>query len=107
MDICRGLDYAFQRGISHKDLKASNVLISSLGQAKLLDFGLAGTDPNSSDAELAKSGKSARSIMRHWSVAQACARTTCAATSSFSGCIFYNMLSGKPALEEMQDRLRG
>ena len=46
IDICRGLDYAFKRGISHRDLKASNVLISSLGQAKLLDFGLAGIDPN-------------------------------------------------------------
>ena len=44
LDICRGLDYAFKRGISHCDLKASNVLVSSLGQAKLLDFGLAGAD---------------------------------------------------------------
>ena len=105
IDICRGLDYAFQRGISHRDLKASNVLISSLGQAKLLDFGLAGADPNSSDAELAKL-ENPRTIDY-----AALERTTGVRKDDlrsdifFLGCIYYHMLSGKPALEETPDRL--
>jgi eukaryotic-like serine/threonine-protein kinase len=104
IDICRGLDYAFKRGISHRDLKASNVLVSSLGQAKLLDFGLAGIDPNSSDAELANVSND-RTIDY-----AALERTTGVRKDDqrsdifFLGCILYHMLSGKPALEEVPDR---
>ena len=48
-----GLEYAHRRGVTHRDLKASNVLISSTGQAKLVDFGLAGVD-DSGDQSLAR-----------------------------------------------------
>src|SRR3972149_3488896 len=37
-----GLNYALQQGITHRDLKLSNVLLSSDGEPKLVDFGLAG-----------------------------------------------------------------
>ncbi|MFY8199186.1 MAG: serine/threonine-protein kinase, partial [Pirellula staleyi] len=40
-DICAGLDFAFQKGITHRDLKLSNVLVHSSGRCKLVDFGLA------------------------------------------------------------------
>lgn len=41
IDILKGLDYALRQGITHRDLKATNVLMSSTGVAKLIDFGLA------------------------------------------------------------------
>ena len=40
-DICMGLDYAFKRSHLHRDMKMTNVLISTSGKALLLDFGLA------------------------------------------------------------------
>ena len=48
-DIAAGLGYAFARGICHRDLKMSNVIVSSTGQAMLLDFGLAGGDKQIND----------------------------------------------------------
>jgi eukaryotic-like serine/threonine-protein kinase len=41
MQICAGLHYAHGRGIVHRDVKPANILVTSRGQVKLLDFGLA------------------------------------------------------------------
>ena len=49
LEISLGLAYAFERGITHRDLKLSNVLISSKGRAQLVDFGLAAIADNITD----------------------------------------------------------
>jgi serine/threonine protein kinase len=41
LQLVRALEYAHGEGITHRDLKASNVLVSSTGTAKVVDFGLA------------------------------------------------------------------
>src|SRR5947208_15548318 len=42
MEECvAGLTYAHSRGLTHRDIKPTNILIASQGQAKLVDFGLA------------------------------------------------------------------
>lgn len=41
IQVVDGLCHAHARGIIHRDMKPSNVLITSTGQAKILDFGLA------------------------------------------------------------------
>jgi serine/threonine protein kinase len=41
-ETAAGMTYAYSRGVTHRDMKLTNILISSQGIAKLVDFGLAG-----------------------------------------------------------------
>ncbi len=41
LQICRGLDFAHKRGVTHRDVKPGNIQVLPNGTAKILDFGIA------------------------------------------------------------------
>jgi serine/threonine protein kinase len=39
--VCEAIEYIHRHGVIHRDIKANNIKVSSQGQVKLLDFGIA------------------------------------------------------------------
>jgi serine/threonine-protein kinase len=99
VDMVSGLSYAFARGICHRDLKMSNIIVSSSGIAMLLDFGLAGDD--ASDEQNPRTIDYA-GLERATGVRKDDPRSDI----FFMGCIFYHMLAGQPPIYETKDKIQ-
>ena len=56
LQVCDAVEYAHQRLIVHRDLKPGNILVTSQGVPKLLDFGLARVLDAPPDEDLTQTG---------------------------------------------------
>jgi len=104
-EIASGLAYAASLGIAHRDLKLSNVLISTEGKATLVDFGLAALSDRNNPEKMADC-PNARAIdyaalERGTGVRKDDPRSDV----YFAGNMLYHMLAGQPALTETRDRV--
>jgi serine/threonine protein kinase len=102
LDMARGLEYALRMGYTHRDLKATNVLMSSQGVAKLIDFGLAADESVLNRI----GGEEMQQALEYVTLEKGSGapRNDPRSDLFFLGTILYEMLSGQSPYPRTRDR---
>jgi serine/threonine-protein kinase len=93
--VLTALEISHRAGIIHRDIKASNIMITEEGQVKVMDFGIARAISDSSETQAHSSG--IVGTAQYFSPEQARGEAVDARTDLYStGVLLYEMLAGRP-----------
>ena len=96
-EIAAGLAHAFEQGgVTHRDLKSTNVLFDTTGTAKLVDFGLAGEGEDGADVRAVEYSTLEKNT--------AAPRDDPRSDLFFLGAILYELVSGVPPWPSTSDK---
>jgi serine/threonine protein kinase len=101
LGLAQGMDYSLQQGITHRDIKGTNILISNKGVAKLVDFGLA-----TIEGDEHKPGVKSQRTVDYSALERTCKSPKGDPRSDvyFLGCVFYQMVTGQLPMEEAESK---
>jgi eukaryotic-like serine/threonine-protein kinase len=101
LGMARGLQYSLERGVTHRDIKGTNILISNSGVAKLVDFGLATMLRDES-----KPGVKSQRTVDYSALERTCNSPKGDPRSDiyFLGCVYYQMVTGQLPMEESESK---
>jgi eukaryotic-like serine/threonine-protein kinase len=93
--VLTALEYSHRAGIIHRDIKASNIMVTEEGQVKVMDFGIARAISDSSATQAHTSG--IVGTAQYFSPEQARGEAVDSRTDLYStGVLLYEMLAGRP-----------
>lgn len=95
--LCEALDYAHRRArVVHRDLKPANLMVNSLGELKVADFGVARSLIDSA-TRLSTGAHTSGGTLVYMSPQQALGQRAVAADDIYSlGATLYDLLTGRP-----------
>jgi eukaryotic-like serine/threonine-protein kinase len=96
-DACQALSFSHQHGIIHRDVKPANIMISTAGAVKVMDFGIARTLADTTGGNRLTQTSAVIGTAHYLSPEQARGEAVDGRSDVYSlGCVFYELIAGVP-----------